>query len=242
MDPRFDQHAYQIRCEWGGRGVSELALISDVVIIVDVLSFSTAVAVAATRGASIYPYRFRDDTARTYAASLGAELAGSRGKARFSLSPRAMLSAGPGTRIVLSSPNGATLSLATGDVPTLAGSLRNAAAVAEAAARIGPRVAVIPAGEQWPDGGLRPALEDWLGAGAIIARLPGTRSPEAQAAVDVFLGAKDDLQNRLLACGSGRELCESGYAKDVEMTACLDADGGAPLLVNGAYIDSSVAP
>jgi hypothetical protein len=37
-------------------------------------------------------------------------------------------------------------------------------------------------------------------------------------------------------------MCESGYAKDVEMTACLDADGGAPLLVDGAYIDSSIVP
>ncbi|MFA6111553.1 MAG: 2-phosphosulfolactate phosphatase, partial [Candidatus Latescibacterota bacterium] len=202
---------------------------------------STTVEVAVARGAWVYPYRFRDDKARAFAVSLGAELAGPRGPARFSLSPHSMLAVESGTRIVLPSPNGATLSLAAGAVPTLAGCLRNAAAVAAAATRIGALVAVVPAGERWPDNGLRPALEDWLGAGAIIARLPGARSPEAQAAVDAFLGAKDDLSNRLLACGSGRELEEYGRTDDMQLAACLDVSRTVPQLVDGAYTDSSAA-
>lgn len=94
---------------------------------------------------------------------------------------------------MLPSPNDASLSLATGDTITLAGCLRNASAVAEAALRSGKRIAVIPAGERWEDNSLRPSLEDWLGAGAIIDELTGSLSPEAQAARDAYRGTDADL-------------------------------------------------
>lgn len=37
--------------------------------------------------------------------------------------------------------------------------------------KLGRTVAVIPAGERWADGSLRPAIEDLLGAGAFIREL-----------------------------------------------------------------------
>jgi len=45
----FDQLEFDIRFEWGEHGVTTLAPISDVVIIVDVLSFSTSVELPARR-------------------------------------------------------------------------------------------------------------------------------------------------------------------------------------------------
>jgi hypothetical protein len=36
------------------------------------------------------------------------------------------------------------------------------------AQQLGSTFNVIPAGERWPDGSLRPALLDWLGAGGIL--------------------------------------------------------------------------
>ena len=96
-------------------------------------------------------------------------------------------------------------------------------------------ITVISAGERWPDGSLRPALEDWLGAGAIIRNLRGQRSPEAAAAEAGFLSLRDQLSECLHQCASGRELVERGFAADVARAAALDASAAAQKLVEGAY-------
>lgn len=49
----YDQQEYDIRFEWGITGVEQLAVISDVIIIIDVLSFYTCVDVATANGATI---------------------------------------------------------------------------------------------------------------------------------------------------------------------------------------------
>ena len=232
----FDQSEFDIRCEWGEQGVLHLAPISDAVIIVDVLSFSTCVSIAVSRGAEVFPYRGKGDEAGEFARSVDAVLAGRRGESVWSLSPASLLRLPAGTRIVLPSPNGSTLTLATGETPTFAGCLRNARVVAEAAARCGPRIAVIPAGERWrTDWSLRPALEDWLGAGAIIQHLPGSLSPEARLAAEAFRSAADDIHAVISACSSGKELIAQGFAEDVALAAAIDADESVPRLVEGAY-------
>src|SRR5919202_2168934 len=233
----FDQHAYDIRCEWGAAGVAALAPISDAVAIVDVLSFSTAVEIAVSRGATVYPVGWQDERAADVARERGALLASPYRHAPdgYSLSPTSLLQIPTGTGLVLPSPNGATLSLATGATPTIAGCLRNAEAVARALRQIGRCVAVVSAGERWPDGSLRPAVEDLLGAGAIIHHLPGTRSPEAAAAEALFLHFQDSLAILLRECSSGRELIERGFVNDVELAAALDISASAPVLADGAY-------
>jgi 2-phosphosulfolactate phosphatase len=166
----FDQQEFDIRCEWGAHGIAALAPISDVIIIIDVLRFSTSVDVAVTQGAMVFPYRWRDDTALAYAGAVGAILADpERHPSRYSLSPASLTGIPHGTRLVLPSPNGATLTLAATPTPILAGCLRNAGAVAAVAQKYGRKIAVIPAGERWKDdGSLHPAFEDLIDAGAII--------------------------------------------------------------------------
>jgi len=231
----FDQVAYDVRLEWGEAGLEPLLGVSDVVVIVDVLSFSTCVDVGAGRGARVFPFGGTGDAARSYADRIGAICAGRRGEDGFSLSPRSFASVEPGARVVLPSPNGSALSRATAKVTTIAGCLRNATAVAREAQRRGERITVIAAGERWPSGQLRPALEDLLGAGAVVSALAGRRSPEAEAAQRTFDGLAPRVSGALMDCASGRQLVERGFGDDVAMAAALDASRCAPLLVDGAF-------
>lgn len=235
----FTQAEFNLRCEWGAAGITQLAPISDVVVIVDVLSFSTSVDIATRNGAIAFPYRWKDESALAYAQSLQAELAGRDRSTGYSLSPTSLLSIPAGTHLVLPSPNGSTLSLSTGQTPTLTGCFRNCAAIARYAQTLGSNIAVIPAGERWADGSLRPGWEDWLGAGAILSVLPGTPSPEAEAAIAAFHHAKKQLVESLINCGSGKELIVRGFAKDVELASQLNISQCVPRLVNQAYINQS---
>ncbi|HET7036001.1 MAG TPA: 2-phosphosulfolactate phosphatase [Thermomicrobiaceae bacterium] len=246
VSPYYDQSAYRTRFEWGPEGVRALAPHSDVVVIVDVLTFSTAVDVAVGQGATVFPYRWRDASAERFAREHDAALAVSRGATSpahpFSLSPASLQGLAPGARLVLPSPNGATLSLlaAEAGAAVLAGSLRNAAATARAAAALGRRVTVIAAGERWPvSDTLRPSIEDLIGAGAVLSALDApepTLSPEAAIALAAFAAAAPRLRQHLDACASGRELRELGFGQDVAVAAELNASGSVPILRDGAYV------
>ena len=232
----YNQQEFDIRFEWGLRGLEELALISDVVIIVDILSFSTCVDIATSRGATILPYRWKDETAATFAAANNAQLASfNRGGDGYSLSPASLLNIPAGTKLVLPSPNGSNLSLSTGDTPTLCGCFRNAKAVAGYAQSIGNKIAIIAAGEQWPDGSLRAAFEDLAGAGAIISYLPGALSPESKSALATFHQCEGNILNEIKQCISGKELIERGFESDVDLACMLNVSEGVPGLVDGEY-------
>jgi 2-phosphosulfolactate phosphatase len=114
------------------------------------------------------------------------------------------------------------------------GCLRNAAAVAGACAEYG-SVGVVPAGEKWSDRSLRPSLEDWLGAGAIISHLSGSWSPESRAAAVAFEALRDNLLETLVAIPSGVELIEWGYSQDVEIAAQYNVSATAPYFRDSAY-------
>ena len=161
----YEQEKYDIRFEWGIKGIEALGPTSDVIIIVDVLSFTTSVDVAVSNGAIIYPYRFKDQTVLAYAEEKGALVASGRSKpvAAYSLSPVSLKKLPKDTKLILPSPNGSTLALAAGKyATTLAGCIRNCRSVGEKAASSGQRITVIACGERWPDGttGTRPGLHD----------------------------------------------------------------------------------
>jgi 2-phosphosulfolactate phosphatase len=208
-----------IRCEWGLHGVETLGR-DATVIIVDVLSFSTAVCVAVERGAYVSP-------------SLAAPPPRSQNVP--SLSPQSMMRVEAGARITLPSPNGSTLSFRARSVAAAVTTacLRNARAVALWAASQARPIVVIPAGERWPDGSIRFAIEDWLGAGAVIASLPGPRSPEALAAEQAFLGSAS-----IDECLSARELVERGFADDVRMASAVNVSETVPVLGENGFHDA----
>jgi 2-phosphosulfolactate phosphatase len=228
-------HDLNVVCDWGLHGLRASAR-GRIVVIVDVLSFSTAATVAVSRGATILPCEWNDERASAMANSEKAELASKRGKGKFSLAPASLRDVPAGLRLVLPSPNGSTLAYVARELDAAAvviGCLRNAAAVASWVSER--PVAVIAAGEKWPDGSLRFAIEDWLGAGAIISRLPGSRSHDAEAAVAAFERMRGDIRAALAASRSGRELIDLDYPDDIDIASELDVDEAVPLLHGNAF-------
>lgn len=205
--PPFDQSTYQVRVEWGVAGLARLAP-ADIVVVVDVLRFSTTVIDAIERGDD-YPL-----DAAAHAISI----------------------------------NGAPVAEAAADggALVLLGGLRNASAVAAAVLaeqeRRGARtsITVIAAGELSPgDGTLRFAVEDQLGAGAIVEALGALgidhTSPDAAVAAESFRALRRAVKHLLTASGSGLELIGRGLRDDVLAAAAVDAASAVPVLREGVF-------
>ena len=207
--PPFDQSTYQVRLEWGVDGLSRLAP-ADIVVVVDVLRFSTTVIEAVDRGED-YPL-----DAAAHAVSING-------------APVAQAAARTGALVLL-------------------GGLRNASAVAVAVlaeqARRGARmsIAVIAAGElsgRDAASTLRFAVEDQLGAGAIIDALGALgidhTSPDAAVAAESFRALRRAVKHLLTASGSGRELIETGRGAAIARAAAVDAASVVPALREGIF-------
>jgi len=257
----FGQVDAGVRFEWGLDGARALSHPDGALVVVDVLSFSTSTTVAVGKGTAVYPHRWPDPGIDAFAAAHDAVRASRRHDVTadhpWSLSPAHLLAAPAAARLVLPSPNCSTIAATigvgregdTGVAGTVvAGSLRNAGAVARwlQAGRFGSParpVAVIAAGEKWHSGELRPALEDLLGAGAIIEALTGLSpvpspldlSPEAEAAAAVWRAERHRLADVLQRSSTGRHLGQAGHRSDVEVAAAHDAQETVPVLVDGAF-------
>lgn len=225
MPSAFDQSSYQVRLDWGTQGLARLAP-ADVVIVVDVLRFSSTLADAVATGRRI---------ALTDALSWS-----TNGAAVASVASAASAPAGPDAR----------------PATVLVGGIRNAAATARAVMSVQERqgarasVSIVAAGELASTGELRFAVEDQLGAGAIIAALCDLgidhSSPEAAAAAEAFRALRPGLRHMLSGSGSGRELVD-GVASTARMEAAgvrpattaeaaeLDAVDTVPVLCGGVF-------
>lgn len=243
------QADHSVRFEWGRTGGLTIAEGADVAVVVDVLSFTTSLDVAVGRGTVVLPYPSALGDAAEVAAQTGAVLAGTRrgaGPDEPTLSSARLLEVDLPSRLLLPSPNGATIAHALRGVATtvVGASLRNAPAVAAWLAREHDAedtvVAFVAAGERWPDGSLRPALEDLWGAGAVLAELedydwPGL-SPEAASAADAYRLVQGREASHLRACASGRELAAGGWDADVEVAAQVGVSAVVPVLSDRGFV------
>lgn len=229
------QTEYRVRFDWGLNGAGALAD-SEALVIVDVLSFSTCVDILVSQNGCVFPFRYKDERAEEFARDHVAMLAGPRDEpGSVSLSPLSLLGRGP-IAVVLPSPNGSVLTeqLSRKSADMYCACLRNADAVASALSHY-KSINVIAAGERWKDGTLRFAIEDLLGAGAVISALSGQKSPEALIAVSGFMSAKDELKTLILQSASGKELVERGFERDVDIATDYNSSSAVSMLRDGAY-------
>jgi 2-phosphosulfolactate phosphatase len=244
----YAQDGFRVGFDWAITGAA--AVPSSITAVVDVLSFTTAVTVAADLGIDVYPYRWRDESAVSYAKQYDAVLAVGRSEAgpgEVSLSPATIRRAPGIERLVLPSPNGSTIcqQLSETGSTVVAVSLRNRAAAAEWVSKQlseDPqlKVVAIAAGERWKDGSLRPAVEDLWGAGGFLAALDVAGfSPEARAAAAAYQEAEKDLPGLLRDCAGGRELTQYGFPEDAAIAAELDASRAVPVLRDGKLTAST---
>jgi 2-phosphosulfolactate phosphatase len=235
-----------VRFGWALPAALALSDPDGALVIVDVLSFTTSVTVAVSRGTTVYPHRWPDPGVESFAASHDAVWAVRRDQVSashpWSLSPAHLAAAPAPERLVLPSPNGSAIAAAATAGHVVAGCLRNATAVARWLSGHGfgqpdRPATIIAAGERWPAGELRPALEDLLGAGAIIAALGAddALSPEAAAAAAAWRDQRHDITDVIRRCSSGQELTASGHAADIDIAAQHDTEETVPTLVNGAF-------
>lgn len=213
----------------------------DVLVLVDVLSFSTTVAAGTARGVVFLPAgsRRRAEALALEKDALASVSRKDTAPGRYSLSPLDYAAAPPGLRIVLRSPNGARMAVAAKGAPAvIVAGLVNASAcgaAAAAGANAADRgVTVIAVGERIPGARRRRfAAEDLLGAGAVAAAVDLPRTGEAEVAVRAFEASRGSLEATLLSTTSGIELAGAGWREDVRFAARLDSLACVPLLQDG---------
>lgn len=229
--------------EWGPQGLRQLSESCECVVIVDVLSFSTSVAVAVARGAAVWPHS-GSDRAEELARAIGATLVRGRNmREGRTLSPASLLDVTEGERLIMPTDNGSVISHAAlmSGLTVVAGSIRNASAIAAWAAGRYSSIGLVPVGEQWPDGTMRPCYEDLIGAGAIAGALRDLGAdngftPDARAAAAAF-----DHRDSIAEVPSGRGLVDRGFAEDVRLAEILDADHVVPVLRDGRYVAADLS-
>ena len=162
------------------------------------------------------------------------------------LSARALSACEEGDSLDLATDDDAAASLAraaqAGGAHVVIGGLRNAAAVAahvmevQRARGLRTSISVIAAGYA-DDGDVRFAVDDLLGAGAVVAALGDLgidhASPDAAVAGEGFRALGGAVRHLLTASGTGRALAAEGRRDAVLAGATRDAASVVPVLGDG---------
>ncbi|WP_052460284.1 2-phosphosulfolactate phosphatase [Microbacterium gorillae] len=209
-DAPFAQSIHRVRTEWGVPGLGRLAP-ADVVVVVDVIRFSTVISARVAAGEEVPMVEMRPRSLN--GAAVADTAAG--------LPHRPVVLAGclrnagaiADAVLALQSENGEPVSVAV-----IAGG--------ELTSRD-------------PDADLRFAIEDQLGVGAIVDALADRgiddASPEATVAAAAFRAVRPALRHLLGASGSGRELVGHGNGELSAEAAAWNADAVAPRLQDGIF-------
>jgi len=200
----FAQSAYQVRFEWGVDGLARLAA-SDVVVVVDVLRFSSTVIQALERG----------ETMATDAASRAVSINGV-----------AVAEAADGVVLLGALRNASAVADAV-----LAEQERRGARTSVAVIAAGELTSREPGAplrfaveDLFGAGAIITALSD---------RGIDHSSPEAAAAGEAFRPLRGAMRHLLTASGSGREL--AGRIDEVHAAAAVDASSVVPVLRDGVF-------
>jgi 2-phosphosulfolactate phosphatase len=233
-----------LHVEWFPAAARQAARRGDILVMVDVLSLSTTLSIAAERHFTSLVYSPAEiaDMGGIEAAAAALE-ARPLSKRRMvppgelSLSPGSLLEADPGQRVLFTSLNGAAVVAAAGGSPRIiVASLRNCDAAADVLAQsladgLATRATIVASGEHWSsvavtEPGPRPAIEDWVGAGLLAGRL-AVRGYQLSAEAKAAAAAAD--AGLIADCISARELRAAGFADDVELALQLDVSKAVPV-------------
>ncbi len=237
-----------VQLDWGIDGLKLALGNHDIVVIVDTLRFSTAIVTAVANGFTIYPFSDKEKGAH-YAHGIGAEISGKSGEAKYSLSPSSFMNAADkeNKKVVVFSPNGAACAelVREHDIAYI-GCLLNAKVLGKQIDKVviekKKNITIIAAGEQRAiDTGERIvhdlkeaqrvfAVEDYLGAGAIISYSRLKKTSAAEVCELAFRASQDKLKDLMLKSFSGKYLVQHNLTKDVEHAAQLNQYDIIPII------------
>jgi len=244
----------QAHLDWMADGLRFALRAGRIVVVADILRFSSAVTTAVANGFTVYPVADQKKVT-PLARRIRGLAAGRSGDARFSLSPFGYLDAGDirNKKVVLWSPNGAACaSLVKKGHRAYIGCLLNARALGRhltlIAKKTGCAVTLVAAGEQqaFANGerilyDLKSArrvfaVEDYLGCGAILSYVRLPKSPEAAVCERAFRASRRRLRQLMLDSFSGRFLQDRKLTRDVVWAAQLNKYDVVPVIRGGRIV------
>jgi len=240
-----------VQLDWSIEGLQFALDHNNIVVIVDTLRFSSAVVTAVSNGFTLYPVSDQQRGTQL-AESIGAEMSGKPGQARYSLSPLSYLNTDDGCNkeVVLFSPNGAACAeLVRKHDTAYIGCLLNAKAVGQYISRQAQQthqnVTVIAAGEQRSiDTGEKIvyiqknarrvfAVEDYLGCGAIFCYTDLSKTAEAEVCALAYEASQSRLLDILCKSFSGQYLIQHNLSGDIEHAGQVNRYDIVPAIRDG---------